>query len=279
MINNELHSKIILNELEEDFTYSWGIEALNIPQVWNKTKGEGVKIATIDTGIDESHPDLKSFKLGINMFTKTKDVSDLYGHGSHVAGLLVGEKTGIAPEAELYVAKVLDDNGNGSMASILDGITFAINFKIDVLCMSLGIRKGLPNILLERIMRAYEKGITIVCATGNSGINEVEYPAHLKEVIGVGGVGEDMRRTNFTNHGEGLDVLAPSTNIISTYKDNNYAIMSGTSMASPFVAGQIALLISYYRKQGIELSPIDIKKFIELSKTDSGMFDLTKIID
>lgn len=264
---------------------NWGLEAINAPRVWYKTKGEGVKILVIDTGIEKDHPDLKhAFKFGINMFEKSEDVTDEFGHGTHVAGLLVGLKTGVAPEAELYVAKVLDSNGNGSLASVMDGITCAINMEVDILCMSLGTANGLPQIFTERISEAYKSGITIICATGNNDIGEPQYPSFLDEVIAVGGIGKDFKRASFSNYGEQMDVVAPAVEIVSTYKNGKYAKMTGTSMASPLVAGAIALIISYNRKKGIELTPKDIKEMLKKLGTHSdeyghGIMDLTKLMD
>lgn len=260
----------------------WGLLATNAQKVWHKTKGEGVKILVIDTGIDKDHPDLQhAFKFGINMFERSTDVTDHYGHGTHVAGLLVGSKTGVAPEAELYVAKVLNNNGSGSMASVMDGITYAINLKVDILCMSLGIAYGLPQILRERILQAHQSGITIVCATGNNGEAEPQYPAFLDEVIAVGGLDRDLKLASFSNYGEQMDIVAPAVEILSTYKDGKYARVTGTSMASPLVAGAIALIISYNRKKGIELTPNEIKEMLNtLDKYHGhGIIDLTKLID
>jgi subtilisin len=240
----------------------WGLKAINVDKVWDKTMGEGVTIVTIDTGVNINHPDLShNVKSVFNMIDKNLDVTDEYGHGTHVAGLLVGELTGVAPLAELHAIKVLGSDGIGTIANIMDGITHAMNLKADVLSISLGMPNDIPLILKQRIVDAYSAGVTIVSAVGNSGASEPFYPAKMEQVIGVGGVSKDLQLTKFTNMG--YDVLAPSIDILSTYKDNNYARMTGTSMASPLVAGAIALLISYNRKQGIELKPWEIKALLQ----------------
>lgn len=278
--------KVIIDSLKGKRKNDWGLRTIKAPRAWSKTKGEGVKIAIIDTGVDVNHPDLKhAIKASIDLRNQTTNVIDEYGHGTHVAGLIAGVKTGVAPEAELYIAKVLDENGKGNMTNILNGITFAINYEVDILCISLGMQNSLPQILEERIKKAYNAGITIVCATGNLNNRVADYPAFYDEVIGVGGIGRDSNRANFSNYGEGLDVVAPAIDILSTYKDGKYAKLTGTSMASPLVAGGIALIISHYRKQGIELSPKDIKEMLSKlgdRKTEEygyGIFDLTKLID
>jgi subtilisin family serine protease len=264
----------------------WGLEMINAPKAWELTKGEGVKVAVIDTGIDASHPDLSdNIKSVINMQTKTRDAVDDYGHGTHVAGLIAGKNTGVAPAVDLYVAKVLDAKGLGNMANILDGITYAIHSKVDILSMSLGVNRRLPLILEERLKKAHKEGITIVCATGNSGIKPPEYPAFYDFAIGVGGVDQDGQRTRFSNFGVEMDIVAPAIDILSTHLDGKYARMTGTSMASPLVVGAVALIKSHYRNQGKEITTDEIKQlFARLSdrKTKEygyGILDLSVLLE
>lgn len=245
----------------------WGLKAINADKTWDKTMGEGVTVVTIDTGVDITHPDLShSINEKFNMIDKNFSVDDEYGHGTHVAGLITGRYTGVAPKASLHVLKVLNGDGKGKIADVMDGITHAMNLKADILTISLGMASDIPLILKQRIIQAYEAGVTIVSAVGNSGGSQSLYPAKMEEVIAVGGLDRDMNVTPFTN--AGYDVLAPSVDVLSTYKDSNYARMTGTSMASPLVAGAIALLISYYRKQGRELKPREIKEMLEGKKLD-----------
>lgn len=260
-----LDKKEILDSI--DGQKSWALEAIKAPQVWEKTKGEGVTIVLIDTGIDSQHDDINSrVKDKFNMIHKNLDVTDEYGHGTHVAGLIVGEHTGVAPMADLHIIKVLNGDGLGSMANVMDGITYALNIKADILSISLGMKYDIPLILKQRIIEAVEQGVTIVSAVGNNGDHTPNNPARMDEVIGVGGLDIDMNITQFTN--SGYDVLAPSVDILSTYKDGKYAKLTGTSMASPLVAGAIALLISHNRKQGKKLKPKEIKEMLKGKKLD-----------
>ena len=265
-------NKIEVLKKPYNFPIDWGLKSINVPNAWKKTKGEGVKIAMIDTGADIRHPDIKDkVSSTFNMIDRNYDVTDGLGHGTHVAGLLVGERTGVAPLSELHVVKVLKDDGTGSIGDVMDGINHSINIGADVLNISLGIQYGIPLILKQKIIQAYEAGITIVCAVGNDGIDyPSRYPASMDEVISVGGVDESLSLSNFTNRG--YDVLAPSVGVISTYKDNGYAKLSGTSMASPLVAGAIALWISYNRSKGIHLKPYEIINSLD------GLIDLNKLI-
>lgn len=248
-----------------------GLINIKAPNVWSKTMGEGVKVMSIDTGIDMTHRDLKDRVRGkMDIINKSSIVTDEYGHGTHIAGLLVGESTGVAPNADLYIAKVLNQDGLGMIVDVLSGISYAMQNKVDVLCLSLGVPNDLPLILKQKIIKAYESGITIVSAVGNSGDSQALYPARMDEVIGVGGLDKEFKLAKYSNRG--YDVLAPSEGILSTYKNGTYARMTGTSMASALVAGAVTLLISYYRKQGKELKPKEIKRML------SETIDLTELI-
>lgn len=274
MLTSNLNKREIIESLDNESIIDWGVEIIKAPHVWNKSKGEGVKILLIDTGIDTQHEQLKhAFKIGYNFFERSHNVEDEEGHGSHVAGLLVGKATGVSPESELHVVKVLNNFGQGTFASVMDGFTYAIQNDFDIINVSLGIPSELPMIMKQRITDAHTHGITMVCATGNNGINEAFNPARMDEVIAVGGLDRELNIASFSNGG--YDVLAPAVDIFSTYKDGKYARITGTSMASPLVAGGIALLISYYRKQGIKLKPNEIKEMI---KGLDGIFDLQKLI-
>lgn len=278
----DLNKIDIIDIIDNEPIVDWGVDVIKAPHVWSKTKGEGVSVMVIDTGLD-IHPDI-DYKFAMNLVDRDYNFKDNNGHGTHVAGLIASKTTGVAPNVDLYIAKVLDDKGHGNMSSVMDGITLAINQKIDILCLSLGVKHRLPIGVQQRIIQAYEAGVTIVCAVGNEGATELEFPARMEQVIAVGGVDKNLEVTNFSNHAYEIDIVAPSVDILSTYTNGKYARMSGTSMASPLVAGGLALVKSYYRKKGVELSPDDIKKMItELGVHNRlygyGVMDLTKLID
>lgn len=264
----------VINSIDKNFL-DWGIEKINAPSLWHEAKGEGVKVAVVDTGADISHPDLShSIAEGLDLRLLSNDFKDGRGHGSHIAGLIAGKHTGVAPNSKLFVAKALSDDGLGHPSHIMDGITYAINYEVDVLCLCLGRNQVMSEFFQDRIRMAYRKGITIVSATGNNGQGQVDYPAFMDEVIGVGGIDKHSNLTKFSNYGQGLDVLAPAVDILSTYRDGKYARMTGTSMATGLVAGGVALIISYYRNKGIDISNTEIKKLIKQSE----VLDLSSMV-
>lgn len=233
-----------------------GVELVQAPAIWDRTKGKGMKVAILDTGCDLSHPELRNRIVGGCNFTTDDNgnrevFKDYNGHGTHVAGTIAAERngtgvTGVAPEADLLIVKVLDKNGSGTYEWIIQGIQYAIEQKVDIISMSLGGPTDMPA-LHEVIKEAVSNGILAVCAAGNAGdgddsTDELGYPGSYNEVISVGAVDLEWRSSRFTNSNNEVDLVAPGERILSTYLDGKYASLSGTSMATPHVAGALALI-------------------------------------
>ena len=254
----------------------WGVSLVQAPQMWSMSKGEGVKVAVLDTGVDKNHPDLyPNIKKGMNFTSSnTSDFGDRQGHGTHCAGIiaacdnLVGV-VGVAPRAQLYIGKVLGDNGQGGIPAIVKGIDWAISEKVDVISMSLGTSADPGPALHDAIKRAHAAGIVIVAATGNENTH-VGWPAVYDEVIAVAAVDQTFGRADFSNFGDETDVAAPGVDILSTYPTNAYAKLSGTSMATPMVAGVAALVIAFCRKMGVVATPDKIVQMIGERSVDMG---------
>jgi len=246
----------VIAEVEEVTEVPKGVDMIQAPKVWEKTKGKGVTIAILDTGCDMTHPDLKERVIGGRNFTRDdKGIKEVYrdynGHGTHVAGTMaatVNQKgvVGVAPEANLLIVKVLDRNGSGQYEWIINGIYYAIEQKVDIISMSLGGPEDVPE-LHEAIQKAVENNILVVCAAGNEGdgqdsTDEFGYPGSYNEVISVGAINLERQISDFTNSNNEVDLVAPGENILSTYLKGKYAKLSGTSMATPHVSGALALL-------------------------------------
>lgn len=228
-------------------TQGWNIDLIDAPEAWASSRGAGVKVGLVDTGIDRTHPDLAgNIAAGASFVAREPNFQDQAGHGSHVAGIVAAIDNssgvvGVAPSARLYIAKALDRRGQGYLSDIIAAIEWSVDQDVDLLNMSLGTTADLP-LLHEAITEAYNAGITIVAAAGNDG-GPVSYPAAYEEVIGVGMVDEDGSVHRRSSRGPELDLVAPGYKVTSTYKNGKYKIMAGTSMASPHVAGALAVLL------------------------------------
>ena len=266
----------IRQQLRQGQVIDWSVEMIRAPEVWKLTKGEGIKIAVLDTGIDYRHPDLSPNVIrGINFTSLDRqDYMDRYGHGTYVAGLIAGCDNGIgiigvAPKAQLIAVKVIGDNGAGSPQTIVQGIEYCIEEKVDIISMSLGTRFD-PGPQLHHVIREARKaGIIIVAASGNES-SYCGWPARYEEVIAVGAIDSKGQKASFSNMGYELDVSAPGVGILSTYPNGAYAVLSGTSMATPIVSGVIALIQSYGRKQGKKIGPNEIMKMLPEFTIDLG---------
>ncbi|WP_232016520.1 S8 family peptidase [Paenibacillus baekrokdamisoli] len=227
---------------------TWNIRRVQAPLVWPITRGSSKKIGIIDTGIAK-HPDLV-VSGGINTINGSSFLDD-NGHGTHVAGIAAargtkGQIPGAAPRAALYAIKALNANGEGFVSDIIKGINWCIARKISVINMSLGLEGEKSAALREAVKRAHRKGIVIVASAGNSGINSggIDEPASFPETIAVAASTISNRIAPYSSRGRGVSISAPGNNIRSTWLRNGYKILSGTSMASPHVAGGAALLLA-----------------------------------
>lgn len=244
--------EVHLKSIGKDFI-DWGLHAIMAPAAWQKTKGESIKVAVLDTGVDPEHPDLKSRIKDMKDFSNSSTgVKDVQGHGTHVAGIIAGcdngiGMVGVSPKVDLYIAKVLGDKGNGSYQSIINGMEWAIEKEVDIINMSLGSSQVPPKAFHEAIKKAYDKGIILIAATGNEN-SSVAYPARYDEVLAVGAIDQEYNKASFSNYGIKNQISAPGVDILSCYKHGQYAKLSGTSMATPIITGAAALYLSYLKK-------------------------------
>jgi major intracellular serine protease len=234
--------------------YGWEIKKFNIQDQWQRSRGENVTIAVIDTGCDLDHPDLKDNIInGFNCIDPSKDPYDDNGHGTHVAGTIAASDNGlgmvgISPKSKIIPVKALNAEGNGNINDIVKAIIWSADQNADFISMSLGSPQSVPA-LENAIKYAASRGCIVFCAAGNSGEDvDIMYPAKYDHTIAIGAIDQDLRRTDFTCSGETLDFLAPGHDILSCVPGSRYAIMSGTSMSTPFAVGCAALLLSHARQ-------------------------------
>lgn len=231
----------------------WGLYKINAANqttlsAWDSTIGSSVvKVAILDTGIEESHSDLLGKVVGNANFTNTTTVFDQNGHGTHVAGITAAATNngngvaGTGYNTVLLNGKVLDDSGSGYYSWIANGVVWAADQGANVINLSLGGSSS-SQTLQDAINYAWSKGVVIVAAAGNNNTSTPNYPAYYANAIAVAATDANDARASFSNYGNWVDVAAPGTSIYSTYKGNVYATMSGTSMATPFAAGTAALI-------------------------------------
>ena len=265
-------------------TIDWGLAAYGIPAVWKHSQGRGVKVAVLDTGIDDSHPDLASTVLEARDFTgSATGQRDYAGHGTHVAGIIAARQNqqgvvGICPGLNeagggLLVGKVLGDDGAGTDSSVVAGIEWAAAQGAHLISMSFG--SPVPSTVMQDAIRSVVSGgVFVICAAGNNGAdNSVDYPGRWIETIAVGAVDRHGRVASFSSRGPEVAVAAPGQDVLSTYPRNRYAKLSGTSMATPFVTGVVALMLAKHRQQGSQ-TPIQtvtqLREHLARTATDAG---------
>jgi len=209
------------------FNQEWGMLDIQAPQAWNITAGnQNIKIAILDTGIDQDHEDLTG-KIVTNVnFSVSTTVDDLYGHGTHIAGIVAASSNGlgvvgVAYNSSIINVKVLDDNGSGYYSSIADGITWSADNGARVINMSLGGISA-SKALQSAVDYAWRKGAIIVAAAGNNSNTTPFYPAYYKNCIAVAATGQDGTRAYFSSYGRWVDLAAPGLGIFSTLPNHNY---------------------------------------------------------
>jgi len=250
-------------------TVTWNIRRINADQAWGTTTGSGVKVGILDTGIDSSHPDLKERIAGGIDTIRNRSWTDNNGHGTHVGGIVAATANngigiaGVAPQAGLYAVRVLSTAGSGYTSDIIEGIDWCMNssHKCDVMNMSFG-SPSYNQSFQDAINKAHGAGIVAVAAAGNDGTDSLFYPAAYNYVVAVSATDQNDNIPYWSNYGNHIDFAAPGSSIYSTYKKGSYATMSGTSMASPHVAGVAALRIQQYRDAGISYTPEKVESDI-----------------
>ena len=232
----------------------WALDDVAFGSVWSTTRGAGVTVAVVDSGVLGNHEDLTGSVLsGTDFVGSGNGWNDQLGHGTHVAGVIAAHAsnglgiTGAAPGVKILPVRVLDGGGSGQSSNVAAGIIYAADHGARVINLSLGGTNADAG-THAAIQYAISKGSVVLAAAGNSGEQGSPkiYPGAFPEVIAVGAVDSHNQRASFSNIGDYVDVVAPGVDTISTYKGSTsaYAFGSGTSMATPYAAAEAALIVA-----------------------------------
>lgn len=241
---------------------TWGLQATRV--LSSPYQGRGIRVAILDTGLDLTHPDFAGRAIVSKSFAGELPIADGNGHGTLCAGIACGPqhpaqppRYGVAPAADLYIARVLDDNAGGADGNVLAGIDWAMRHRCTIVSMSIGtpvaVGDSYPRVYEQAAARALAEGTLLIAPAGNSSqrpdcIEPVERPANCPSILAVAAVDQTLAVAPFSNgglnpDGGDVDLAAPGIAIASASpRPALYQTGSGTSMAAPLVAGIAALL-------------------------------------
>lgn len=251
------------------FRFQWGLRKSGFEKAWNRTRGRGMKVALVDSGVHARHVDLRRKVVAKwDFHNGNSTIEDLNGHGTHVAGIMAaraGNGKGVVggcPSCKLIVAKALDKNLVGYDSNVIKGILWSARKGAKVINLSLGGTHK-SEAMKSAVYRAQRRGAVVVAAGGNYGNNTPVYPAAYRGVIGVSHTDRYDRRVFDASYGGWIDVAAPGYDILSTVP-GGYGYKNGSSMAAPHVSALAGLLASQKRH------PSNIQKRILRSAQDLG---------
>ncbi|MBI4042010.1 MAG: S8 family peptidase [Deltaproteobacteria bacterium] len=242
--------------IDAELDNTWGVKRIGAGTVHDSgNKGTDIKVAVIDSGVDYNHPDITAnFAGGYDFVNDDTDPMDDNGHGTHVTGTVAALDNdvgvvGVGPEISIYALKILNSSGSGSWSDAIAALDWAVNNGIQVTNNSYGSGSDPGDVVEAAFDAADAAGILNVAAAGNSGNcagkgDNVGYPARFASVIAVAATNQDDKRPCFSSTGPDVELAAPGVGINSTLLDGGYGTKSGTSMASPHVAGTAALVIA-----------------------------------
>ncbi|KAI1660873.1 oryzin precursor [Daldinia decipiens] len=253
-------TKVSIASLTSQTSAPWGLARISSrtpdasKYTYDESAGEGTYAYILDTGIFVDHPEFGGRALfGANFVQDNNNNTDENGHGTHVAGITGSKTYGVAKKTNLIAVKVLGPTGSGDVSQVIAGLQWAVKDAISkgtikkaVVNISLGAPKINPEAPLNAAASAaVEQGLFIAVAAGNDDEDAAGFtPADEPSVCTVGATERNDSRTSFSNYGDPIDVFAPGEDIISTYNNGSTAILSGTSQASPHIAGLAAYLLA-----------------------------------
>lgn len=230
------------------FRQQYGLKKPNYPGAWNNTRGGNIRIGIVDSGVQAGHPDMRGKVVEQRDFVDGDGrAEDNVSHGTHVSGIAAADTNnsrgvaGACPGCKILAAKIADSYNGPTDARIAKGINWSTNNGADVINLSLGGPQR-SAVIRRAVNRAWDRGVVVVAAAGNDGSFERQYPAAYLRVMAVSATDRYDRKARFSQRGKWLSVAAPGVDILSTIP-GGYDRYSGTSMASPNVAGLAGLMV------------------------------------
>lgn len=267
--DGELMAKAELSDVVD-----WGLLTNHIPENWGVTQGAGILVGVIDTGAS-AHVDLPKPVFAINM-SSANDVTDRQGHSTHVTGTISARANdkgvvGVAPKVDVGIIKGLGDDGSGNQAQLAGAIRRCVKEGCHIINMSWG--GGYSQLIEDAIRYAESEGVLCVVAAGNDGYdgeNSVNHPASSEYVVAIASYNKAGNISNYSSGGKQVDLAFPGERILSTWLNNKYNTISGTSMATPFAVGVAALAMSSYKSRFPEWAPkLRIQRVLEIIQSTS----------
>lgn len=250
----------------------WGWKALELPEIWQTgITGEEIIVAVLDTGLFEGHPDIDAQKIigRKNLLDNSEDIKDTIGHGTHCAGIIAAQGRmvrGVAPDVQLLIGKVTNVSFKLKEENLLKGIEWAVKNNAEIISMSLYLdavsnefRKEFENLLSGQNILP----VSSVGNDGDLGFDINRFPASLPGCLSVGSFNKDGKIDSFTTRSKNLNILAPGSEIKSLWNDGKTKLESGTSMATAFVSGVLAVIKSFMKKNTISLDKDELVNIIK----------------
>jgi serine protease len=266
---------VTLNATQQNAT--WGLDRIDQrsgsldSQYSYNTSAANVNVYVIDTGVN-AHPDFGGRVFsGYDFVDNDNDASDCQGHGTHVAGTVASNTWGVAKGAKVYGVRVLNCQGSGSYSAIIAGMDWVAENHVKPAVANMSLGGGASSSIDNATNNLVASGVVTVVAAGNDNSNACNYsPARAADAITVGSTTSGDARSSFSNYGSCVDIFAPGSNIRSTSQSGGSTVMSGTSMASPHVAGVAALYLANHPNA----TPSQVEQAIESAATQNAISDV-----
>lgn len=233
---------------DPSYANQWHLPKIQMPKAWELSKGKDVIVAVLDTGVDLAHKEFVGKIIpGINTYANNNVLTDVYGHGTKVIGVIVALTNNaqgiasVAPDAKVLAIRVSRDDGYALYSDIAEGVTYAANNKAKIASISFAGVNGSSSIKSAAQYLKSKGGLTVTAAGNLGRLDTTPASDHL---IAVSATTSTDTRPSFSSFGDYVDISAPGNNIYTTAKGNNYTSISGTSFSAPIVAGVLALMMS-----------------------------------